>query len=88
MIPEAIYTFTFGITHPTTIVMYLHPVPHIAGTASALGASFQMVTGATFAWLSSYLYTGTPVALGYCMALAGGLAFLIFTFVAAKHTPR
>ena len=87
MIPVALYTFTFGITHPTTIVMSLQPVPHIAGTASALGASFQMVTGATFAWLSSYLYTGTPVALGYCMALAGGLAFLIFTFVAARHTP-
>ncbi len=88
MIPVAIYTFTFGVTHPTTIVMYLQPVPQIAGTASALGASFQMVTGATFAWLSSYLYTGTPLSLGYCMAMAGGLAFLIFTFVSAKHTPH
>lgn len=88
MLPVVLYTFSFGVTHPTTIVMYLQPVPHIAGTASALGASFQMVTGAFFAWLSSYLYTGTPVALGYCMTLAGGLAFLLFTFVSAKHTPR
>ncbi len=87
MVPVAAYTFTFGVTHPTTIVLYLHPVPHIAGTASALGASVQMVAGATFAWLSAYLYSGTPMALGYCMVIAGGLAFLIFTFVSAKYTP-
>ena len=87
MLPMTLYGITFGVTHPTTIVMYLQPLPHIAGTASALGASFQMVTGAAFAWFAAYLYDGTPIALGYCLALAGGIAFLTFNLVSARYTP-
>jgi DHA1 family bicyclomycin/chloramphenicol resistance-like MFS transporter len=83
----AAVAFTFGLTHPTTIVMYLHPLPHIAGTASALGASFQTLTGAFFAWLAAYLYDGTPPALGYCVMLSLGGAFLVFHLAARRYSP-
>jgi len=77
----------FGMTQSNCIVMSLQPLPHIAGTASALGASVQTLCGALGAWLASRLYDGTPAALGWCMAIAGTLSFLVFTFVAAKYAP-
>jgi len=87
IIALGIIGLTFGVTHPTTVVMYLHPLPHIAGTASALGASFQTLTGAFFAWLAAYLYDGTPPALGYCVMLSIGAAFLAFHLVARRYSP-
>ena len=87
VVPLVLAGLSFGITHPTTIVMYLHPLPHIAGTASALGASFQTITGALFAWLAAALYDGTPLALGYCCLITLGGSFLAFQLIAKRHAP-
>jgi len=82
-----VFGAAFGMTQSNCIVMSLQPLPHIAGTASALGASVQTLCGALGAWLASRLYDGTPAALGWCVVIAGALSFLTFTFVAAKYAP-
>jgi DHA1 family bicyclomycin/chloramphenicol resistance-like MFS transporter len=86
--PSMVFAFTFGITQPTAIVMALQPLPHIAGTASALGASFQTLSGAIFSSLAAALYAGTPVSMGACMAIAGVLSFSMFRGVARRHSPQ
>ncbi|MBM3347001.1 MAG: multidrug effflux MFS transporter [Betaproteobacteria bacterium] len=87
VIPAMVFSFTFGITQPTAIVMALQPLPHIAGTASALGASFQTLSGALFSSIAAALYTGTPVSMGVCMAIAGALSFSIYRSVARHYSP-
>ena len=82
-----LFGMSFGMTQSNCIVLSLQPLPHIAGTASALGASVQTLCGALGAWVASHLYDGTPVALGWCMAVAGAAAFLMFTLVSAKYAP-
>ena len=82
-----LFGLSFGMTQSNCIVMSLQPLAHIAGTASALGASVQTLCGALGAWVASRLYDGTPSALGWCMVVAGAASFLMFTLVAAKHAP-
>ena len=85
--PLLMFSFSFGVTHSTCIVMALQPVPHIAGTGSALQASFQTLGGASFAWVAAHFYNGTPVTMGIFMAISSLIAFLIFTFVATRYAP-
>jgi DHA1 family bicyclomycin/chloramphenicol resistance-like MFS transporter len=85
--PTMLFAFTFGITQPNCIVMGLQPVPHIAGVASALGATIQMACAALFTWLAGLAYNGTPMALGVTLAAASIFSFLVFTLVAARYSP-
>lgn len=87
IVPLMVYCFAFGITHPTCVIMSLQPVPHIAGTGSALQASFQTLGGAAFAWLSVLLYRGTPLAMGIGLGIASLGMFLIYTLAAHRHAP-
>jgi DHA1 family bicyclomycin/chloramphenicol resistance-like MFS transporter len=87
VLPCVAYAFTFGISQPNCIVMGMHPVPHIAGTASALGSTLQMGTAGVLTWLVGYLYNGTPVALGIVLAGTAVVSFLVFRLVAQKYTP-
>lgn len=87
VLPAMVFCFTFGLTQPTAIIMALQPLPHIAGTASALGASFQTLSGALFATLAAELYTGTPMSLGVGVAAAGMLSFGVYRRVARHHSP-
>lgn len=87
IVPLMVYCFAFGITHPTCVIMSLQPVPHIAGTGSALQASFQTLGGAAFAWLSVHLYRGTPLAMGIGLVIASLGMFLVFTLAAQRHAP-
>ena len=88
VIPGMIFAFNHGASQPSCIVMSLQPLPHIAGTASALGASFQTLSGALFSTLAAALYNGTPVSLGLCMVLAGLLSLGIYRGVARAHSPH
>lgn len=86
-LPSMVYCFTFGITQPNTIVMGLHPVPHIAGVAAALGATMQMGIAAALTWLAGLMYNGTPLALGILHAATAVASFLIYALVAVKYAP-
>ena len=85
--PTLAYSFTFGVSQPNCIVMGLQPVPHIAGTASAVAATLQMISASLFTWIVGLAYNGTPMALGYMLSATSLVSFLIFTLLAVKYTP-
>lgn len=69
-----------GLVIPTTMVLALDDHGPIAGMASALGGTLQMVFGALMIMVVSYFFDGTTlpmvVAIGFCGAAAFTLAFL------------
>lgn len=85
--PTLAYTFSFGISQPNCIVMGLQPVPHIAGTASAVSATAQMICASLLTWVVGLAYNGTPMALGYVLSASALASFLMFTLVAVRYTP-
>ena len=73
-------TFSFGIVAPNASHGTLEPIPEIAGVASGVLASFQMLCATVSSALVSLLFTAfglaavTAVMLAF--ALAAGLAYL------------
>ncbi|WP_210527472.1 multidrug effflux MFS transporter [Rubellimicrobium arenae] len=71
-----------GLVMPVTFVMALEEHGDIAGLASSLGGTFQMVTGALLVALTGPFFDGTPLpmvaTIAFCavMALVIGLAVL------------
>ena len=64
-----------GLVMPTTMVMALDPHPDIAGLASSLGGTIQMLTGAAMIALAGPFFDGTAAPMVGAIALAGALAF-------------
>ncbi len=65
-----------GVVIPTTAVMALDPHPDIAGLASSLGGTLQMVIGGGMIVLAGPFFDGTATPMVGAIALAGILAFL------------
>ena len=63
-----------GVVMPTTMVMALDPHPDIAGLASSLGGTLQMVTGGAMMALAGPFFDGTAVPMLGAIAAAGLLA--------------
>jgi DHA1 family bicyclomycin/chloramphenicol resistance-like MFS transporter len=63
-----------GLVIPTTMVMALDPHPDIAGLASSLGGTVQMVTGGLMVALAGPFFDGTATPMVAAIALAGVLA--------------
>ena len=61
---------------PTTMVMALDPHPDIAGLASSLGGTIQMLTGAAMIALAGPFFDGTAAPMVGAIALAGLLALV------------
>ena len=53
-----------GLVMPTTMVMALDPHPDIAGLASSLGGTLQMLTGGVMIALAGPFFDGTRAADG------------------------
>ena len=60
-----------GLVMPTTMVMALDPHPDIAGLASSLGGTLQMVTGGAMIALAGPFFDGTATPMVAAIALAG-----------------
>ena len=60
-----------GLVMPTTMVMALDPHPEIAGLASSLGGTIQMLTGAAMIALAGPFFDGTATPMVVAIALAG-----------------
>ncbi|AXC50346.1 MFS transporter [Paracoccus suum] len=73
-----------GLVMPTTMVMALDPHPDIAGLASSLGGTLQMLTGAGMITLIGAVLDSTPLSMIAGIAFCGALAWL----VAAATLPR
>ena len=71
-----------GLIIPTTMVMALDPHGSIAGLASSLGGTLQMLVGGLMVTITGLFFNGTATpmvgAIALCSALA--LALALFTF--------
>ncbi len=63
-----------GVVMPTTMVMALDPHPDIAGLASSLGGTLQMVTGGVMIALAGPFFDGTATPMVTVIALCGVLS--------------
>jgi len=72
--PVMIYISAFGLVMPNAVHEAIHPLPDIAGVASAVLVSAQMLFGAIGGSLAAALYRdASPLAIGLVMT-AGALA--------------
>ena len=76
-----------GLVIPTSAVLALDPHPDIAGLASSLGGTLQMVSGGLMITLLAPFFDGTPLPMVAAIALCGGLA-LIAALALAGARPR
>ena len=75
-----------ALVMPTTMVMALDPHPEIAGLASSLGGTLQMLTGAVMIALAGPFFDGTATPMIVAIALAGLLALLAAAPTLAPRT--
>lgn len=74
-----IYIATFGLVFPNAIHEALHPLPEIAGTASAVLQCFQMLFGALGGFVAASLYRdGSPVSIALVMTFGAALALALY----------
>lgn len=65
-----------GVVMPTTMVMALDPHPDIAGLASSLGGTLQMLVGGAMIALAGPFFDGTATPMVAAIAAAGALALV------------
>jgi len=68
---------SMGVVIPTTMVLALDDHGPIAGMASALGGTLQMVTGGLMIVIMSFFFNGTPLPMVTVMTLCAIAAFLL-----------
>ncbi len=71
-----------GLVIPSTMVMALDPHPDIAGLASSLGGTLQMVIGALAVTLASPFFDGSALPMVTAIAVCGLGAALVAGWVA------
>lgn len=64
-----------GLVIPSTMVMALDPHPDIAGLASSLGGTLQMLAGGLKITLAGPFFDSTPLPMIAAIALCGLIAF-------------
>jgi DHA1 family bicyclomycin/chloramphenicol resistance-like MFS transporter len=80
--PFILYCFGMALVYANGTARAMEPLPQIAGLASSLIGSSQMLTAALAGYLVNLFYTGTPVAMAAGIAIAAALAcFCNFTIV-------
>ncbi len=77
--PVMIYITAFGLIVPNAVHEAIQPLPDIAGIASAMLVSAQMLFGAVGGSLAAALYRdSSPLAIGFVMCAGGFAAGLIY----------
>jgi DHA1 family bicyclomycin/chloramphenicol resistance-like MFS transporter len=72
--PFILYCFGMALVYANGTARAMEPLPQIAGLASSLIGSSQMLTAALAGYLVNLFYTGTPVAMAAGIAIAAALA--------------
>ena len=76
-----VYISTYGLVFPNAAHEAVHPLPDIAGVASAILLSGQMLFGAIGGALGASLYRdGSPLAIGIVMSGASLTAAALYAF--------
>lgn len=73
-----------GLVIPTTMVMALDDHGEIAGLASSLGGTLQMLAGGIMIMLAAPFFDGTALPMVAAIALCGIIAFVISRLVLAR----
>ena len=75
-----VYISTFGLVFPNAVHEAIHPLPEIAGVASAVVQSVQMLFGALGGMVAAALYRdGSPLSIGIVMS-AGAICAVSLYF--------
>lgn len=85
--PMVLYALMLGPVFANTTMAGLHPVPQIAGVASAMLGMSLMGGAAFFVWLGGRLFDGSPSTIGYGILLGGAGNFLIYRLFGRPHAP-
>ncbi len=81
-------TYAFlGLILPTAMVLALEEHGSIAGTASSLGGTLQMMTGAAVIAVVSVGFNATPMTLATTIVLCALVAVMLATFTLSRPTP-
>ena len=74
-----VYISTFGLIFPNAVHEAIHPLPEIAGVASAVVQSVQMLFGALGGIVAAALYSdGSPLSIGIVMSAGSICAVSIY----------
>ena len=74
-----VYISTFGLVFPNVVHEAIHPLPEIAGVASAVVQSVQMLFGAVGGMAAAALYRdGSPLSIGLVMGVGAILALALY----------
>jgi DHA1 family bicyclomycin/chloramphenicol resistance-like MFS transporter len=74
-----------GLVMPTTMVMALDPHPDIAGLASSLGGTLQMLAGGLTITAAGPFFDGTATPMVAAIAAAGLLALAVAATLRRRH---
>jgi DHA1 family bicyclomycin/chloramphenicol resistance-like MFS transporter len=79
-----------GLVIPTTMVLSLEEHGPIAGMASALGGTLQMITGGIMIVIVSLVFDGTalPMVATIALCAAGALALCFVTLRGRERAPQ
>ena len=80
-----LYCVGCGLTHPSATAVAMEPVADIAGFASAILGSLQMLSGAVAGYLPSRVGGRDPHTLACVLAGAGVLALLLSAAEVRRH---
>jgi MFS transporter, DHA1 family, multidrug resistance protein len=75
--PVVIYFVGIGLTSPSATAIAMHPVPEIAGAASATIGALTMLAGALAGLFTTHVGGSDPRTLGLVMAGAGIVAVVV-----------
>ena len=76
-----VYISAFGLIYPNAAHEAVHPLPEVAGVASAVLITTQMLFGALAGVLAAALYrNASPLALGAIMSAAALTAAVLYAF--------
>lgn len=77
-----------GLVIPTTMVMALDDQGDIAGLASSLGGTLQMLAGSAMIALASPFFDGTALPMIAAIAVCGSIAFLLSRIILRQAGPH
>ncbi|MDB5409187.1 MAG: Bcr/CflA family drug resistance efflux transporter [Rhodospirillales bacterium] len=86
--PFILYCFGMALVYSNATARAMEPMPRIAGLASSLIGSSQMLSAALAGYLVNFFYTGTPVAMAAGVAVAAAIACLCNVLIVPRTLRR
>lgn len=77
LVPMLIYFLGIGLTSPSATALAMEPVPHLAGTASAMVGALQMTCGALAGYATTRIGGSSPHTFALVVVAMGALALAL-----------